>query len=126
MPMSPSHLRQANPRIRVAAAIVIAAKEDLIILDICETAMEDRGIHALAEKLGLMIRHVVVGSTLRSHLTTLLPEYLPLQERVAVVTCGGLQNGEASAIAAARRVPVLVIEPTQANQPPTSTETATV
>lgn len=116
----------SDPSIRVAAAIAIAAKEDLIILDICETAMEDRSVHALAEKLGLTIRHVVVGSSLRSRLTALLPEYLPLQERLAVVTRGVFQNGEASAIAATRRVPVLVIEPMQANQPPTSTETATV
>lgn len=116
----------SDPSIRVAAAIAIAAKEDLIILDTCETTIENRSIRALAAELGLAIRHVVTGSTLRSHPTAFSPESLPLQERLAVVTRGAFRNGEASTIAAARRVPVLVIEPMQADQPSTSTETATV
>ena len=116
----------SDPSIRVAATIAIAAKEDLIILDTCETTMENRSIRALAAELGLPIRHVVTGSTLRSHSTAFSPEYLPLQERLVVVTRGVFRNGEASTIAAARRVPVLVIEPMQANRPPTSTERATV
>ena len=102
-----------DPSIRVAAAIAMAAKEDLIVLDICEPAMDSRSMRALAEDLGLTIKHVVAGKTLRSQPATFSQAFQPLQERLVVATRGVFENAEASTIAAARSVPVLVIEPSE-------------
>lgn len=100
-----------DPSIRAAAAIAIAAKEPLIVLDICEAAIDDARIRALAAELGLTIKHVVAGKTLRSHPAAYSEAFFPLQERLVVMTRGVFSDEAASAIASARRVPVLVIEP---------------
>lgn len=44
-----------DPGFRAAAAIAIAAKEDLIIVDICEVPIDEARIRALAAELGLAI-----------------------------------------------------------------------
>jgi hypothetical protein len=104
----------------------MAAKEGLIVLDLCETAMDSRNIRALADDLGLTIKHIVAGKTLRSQPAIFSQAFQPLQERLVVATRGVFQNGEASTIAAARCVPVLVIEPPQADDSSTSAEAATI
>ncbi len=74
-----------DPSIYTAAAIAVAAKEELVVI-------EARGI-ALREP-------AICAQALRQS-----------QERLIVMTRGAFEDGAASTIAAARRVPVLVIEP---------------
>jgi hypothetical protein len=74
-----------DPSIHTAAAIAVAAKEELIVIEARGVALPDPAICAQA--------------------------FRQSQERLVVMTRGAFENGAASTIAAARRVPVLVIEP---------------
>jgi len=74
-----------DPSIHTAAAIAVAAKEELVVIDARGVALPDPAICAQA--------------------------FRQSQERLIVMTRGAFEGGTASAIAAARRVPVLVIEP---------------
>jgi len=71
--------------IHAAAAIALAAKEELVVLGAKGIALADPAICAQA------FRHT--------------------QERLVVMTRGAFEDSAASTIAAARRVPVLIIEP---------------
>lgn len=97
--------------IRTAAAIAIAAREELIIVDACEAAIDDPHIDALASELELPIKHVIAGKILRSHPAALPPAFHQLQERLVVMTRGIFADEVASTIASVRQVPVLVVEP---------------
>lgn len=101
-----------DPSIRAAAAVALAAKEELIVIDVCEPAIDDARIRALAAELGLKIKHVAASKTLLSHPAAFSPAYHQVQERLLVMTRGTFADRVASAIASARRVPMLVVEPT--------------
>lgn len=73
-----------DPSIHAAAAIAIAAKEELVVIEARGVALPDPAICAQA--------------------------FRQTQERLVVMTRGAFEDKAASAIAAARRVPVLVIE----------------
>lgn len=74
-----------DPSIHTAAAIAVAAKEELVVIEARGLALPDPAICAQA--------------------------FHQSQERLIVMTRGAFENGAASTIAAARRVSVLVIEP---------------
>ena len=74
-----------DPSIHTAAAIAVAAKEELVVIEARGIALPDPAICAQA--------------------------FRQSQERLIVMTRGAFEDGAASTIAAARRVPVLVIEP---------------
>ena len=74
-----------DPSIHTAAAIAAAANEELVVIEARGIALPDPAICAQA--------------------------FRQSQERLIVMTRGAFENGAASTIAAARRVPVLVIEP---------------
>jgi hypothetical protein len=100
-----------DPSIHAAAAIAIAAKEDLVIVQTYEGAADDARIRKLAADTGLTIRHVAAGNVLLSDPTVFSPAFRQLQERLFVMTRGVSGNDVALMIASARCVPVLVIEP---------------
>jgi hypothetical protein len=74
-----------DPSIYAAATIATAAREELVVIETQGVAFPDPAICAQA--------------------------FRQTQERLVVMTRGAFDDGTASAIAAARRVPVLVIEP---------------
>ncbi len=93
--------------IYAAAAIAIAAKEELIILETYEGDSDDARVGELATDTGLTVRRV---PAVKQKLTD--PAALPqLRERLIVMARGVLEDAAASMIAARRRVPVLVVEP---------------
>jgi hypothetical protein len=101
-----------DPSIRAAAAVALAAKEELIVIDVCEPAVDDARTRALAAELGLKIKHIAASKTLLSHPTDFSPALHQVQERLLVMTRGTFADRVASTIASARHVPVLVVEPT--------------
>lgn len=96
-----------DPSIGAAAAIAVAAREPLAVVDIGKTTIDEARIQALAAELGLTVTHVVAGETGRARLAEALA---PLQERLVVITRGVVTDDLASSLASRRRVPVLVIE----------------
>ena len=99
-----------DPAIAAAAAIAVAAKEPLVVI---ESGAEDRDnprIAQIATNTGLTIRRVAAGNLPRDP-TACLKFMRHLQERLVVMTRLPFDGAVASAIAAERQVPVLVIEP---------------
>lgn len=99
-----------DPSIAVAAAIAGAAKETLIILDAGGQNPESPQLSQLAAKTGLTLRRIAARE-LSPNPTACLEALRPLQERLLIMTRVPFDGEIASAIATARQVPVLVIEP---------------
>jgi hypothetical protein len=100
-----------DPSIRTAAAIAVAAKEELVVMEAYRSLAEDPGIRKLATDTGLRIKHVAIGDLPLSDPAPLSQAFRRLQERLVIMTRGVLANEIAVSIASARRVPWLVIEP---------------
>ncbi|MGA2794529.1 MAG: hypothetical protein ABSE69_13550, partial [Roseiarcus sp.] len=99
-----------DPSIHAAAAIAIAAKEELIVLETYGRDSDDTRIGELATDTGLTVRRVPAVEQKLSD-----PAALPqLRERLVVMARGVFEDDAALMIAATRRVPVLVVEPPQA------------
>lgn len=109
-----------DPSIHAAAAIAIAAKEPMTVVDIGEVAIDDARIRALADGLAVKITHVFAGKSLQSHPSAFSPRFFPSQERLIVMTRGVFADAETLAIASVRRIPVLVLEPTRPRDKPAS------
>jgi hypothetical protein len=99
-----------DPCVRVAAAIALAAKEELVIIG---RDTDDTEIGKLAAYTGLSIKHVAAASLKLSDPAAYTLAFRQIQERLIVMTSSGFADQSASEIAAARRVPVLVVEPEQ-------------
>jgi len=99
-----------HPTIAAAAAIAVAAKETLIVIGPGGWDREKPRIAQLAAKTGLTIQHVTAGD-LSPDPTVCLKAMGHLQERLVVMTHLPFDGATTSAIASARQVPVLVIEP---------------
>jgi hypothetical protein len=100
-----------DPSIHAAAAIAIAAKEELVVI---EADGHDAGaphIHTLAADTGLTIKRMSAPKVALPDPALCAQAFRQTQERLVVMTRGAFEDGVASTIAAARRVPVLVIEP---------------
>jgi hypothetical protein len=102
-----------DPCVRVAAAIALAAKEELVIIDTDGRNADDPDIRKLAADTGLSIKHVAAASLKPSDPAAYALAFRQIQERLVVMTRSGFADEAASRIAAARRVPVLVVEPEQ-------------
>ncbi|MGB8402079.1 hypothetical protein [Bradyrhizobium sp.] len=100
-----------DPSIHAAAAISFAAKEELVIIETDSQDADDRRIRKLAADTGLNIKRVTATRTGLVDPTACALAFRQIQERLIVMTRGAFADGAASAIAAARRAPVLVVEP---------------
>ena len=97
--------------IDAAAAIALAAKEELVIIEADGYDADDTRIRKLAAGTGLSIKRVAAARLVLADSTACALAFHHIQERLIVVTRGAFADGTASAIAAARQVPVLVVEP---------------
>jgi hypothetical protein len=100
-----------DPSIEAAAAIALAAKEELVIVEADGHDADDPLVRELATNTGLTIKRVAEARLGLADPTACAMAFRQIQERLVVMTRGAFADGAASAIAAARRVPVLVIEP---------------
>jgi hypothetical protein len=99
-----------DPSIELAAAIAIAAKEDLAIIAADERSTDDPRIRKLAADTGLTIVHFAAGNIPLSDPRGCAQAFRQLTERLVVVTRGVLANEMTLSIASSRRIPVLVVE----------------
>jgi hypothetical protein len=106
-----------DPSIRTAAAIAVAAKEDLIIAHGYEGKGDDPKIRELAADTGLAIKHAFTGKTSLSDPASYAHVLRSAQERFVVSARGVLTPELALAMASSRRVPVLVIAPSEGSPP---------
>lgn len=100
-----------DPSIHAAAAIAIAAKEELVIIEADGHNAEDTHIRTLAADTGLSIKRVTAAKSALPDPATCAQAFRQMQERLVVMTRGAFDDGVSSTIAATRRVPVLVVEP---------------
>lgn len=96
--------------IHVAAAIAIAAEEELVIIEADGHDAEDPRIRTLAADAGLTIKRMATAKIGLPDPATCAQAFRQIQERLVVMTRGAFEDEVASTIAAARRVPVLVVE----------------
>jgi len=99
-----------DPSIAVAVSIAGAAKEAVIVLDTGGQNPADEQLSQLADKAGVTIRRIATRK-LSTDPMACLEALHPLRERLLVMTRVPFDGEVASAIAGARQVPVLVIEP---------------
>jgi hypothetical protein len=100
-----------DPSIHAAAAIAVAARQELVVVEASRSVADDPRIRKLAADAGLAIKHVTVDDLPLTDSTFLDRAFRHLQERLVVVTRGVLADERAMLIASSRCVPVLVIEP---------------
>ena len=100
-----------DPSLHVAAAIALAAKEELVIIETDGHDAEDAGIRKLAAATGLTIKRIAAAGIGLVDPAACALAFRQNQERLIVMTRSALAHGAAIAISAARRVPVLVVEP---------------
>ena len=101
-----------DPSIRAAAAIALAAKEELVIIEADGRDTDDPGIRKLAADTGLSIKHVAAAGLKPTNPAACALAFHQIEERLIVMTRGAFVDEAASAIATSRRVPLLVVEPT--------------
>jgi hypothetical protein len=100
-------LTKNDPSIAVAAAIASATNDELIIVEINTDRAEKIPLTDLiAQKPDLQRVIAKVGT-----IDALLEAMVPLNERLVIMTRGASDGVLALAIASARRVPILVLEP---------------
>ena len=106
-----------DPSIQAAAAIAVAAKEELVVIDADSHDADDPYIRKLAADTGLTIKIVAAANVTFPDPATCAQAFRQMQERLVVMARGAFADAAASAIAAARRVPVLVVEPPSSAKP---------
>jgi len=100
-----------DPSIQTAAAIAMAAEEDLIIIEIYKRGDNDQHVNKLAVDTGLAIKRIAVGDISLTDPDGWAQLFRYSQERLVVMTRGVVTDEVVSLIASSRRVPVFVIEP---------------
>jgi len=100
-----------DPSVETAAAIALAAKEHLIVLDSGERGYDDNRLRELVDRTGLAVRRIVAGKASLADPAACAHAFRMVQERLIVMTRDARTHELALSIAAARRIPVLVIEP---------------
>jgi hypothetical protein len=100
-----------DPSIDAAAAIALAAKEEMIVIEADGYDTDDTRVPKLAAGTGLTIKCVAAARLGLADPTVCALAFRHVQERLIIVTRGAFADGTASAIATARQVPVLVVEP---------------
>lgn len=99
-----------DPSIMAAAAIAVAAKETLVVIEAGKQVRGKVETSRLATDTGLTVQRIV-GGELSPDPHACLEVMRALQERLVVMARTPFDGAIASAIGAARQVPVLVIEP---------------
>lgn len=100
-----------DPSIGAAAAIAFAAKEELVIIETDGVEADDPRIRQLAADTGLVIRRRAAANVRLADPAACAQAFRQITERLIVMTRGALAERAASAVSAARRVPVLIVEP---------------
>jgi len=98
-----------DPSIVAAAAVAVAAKETLVVVG-ADKLREDSQLYQLAADTGLTVRRIAAAG-LAADPSICLDALRSLHERMLVLTRLASDGAIASAIAGARQVPVLVVEP---------------
>jgi hypothetical protein len=119
----PSHIARAkgpvvaiatspdDSSIDAAAAIALAAKEELVIIEADGDDTDDTRLRKLAASTDLIIERVAADRPGFADPAACAHAFRQIEERLIVMTRGALADRTVSAIAAARQVPVLVVEP---------------
>ncbi len=100
-----------DPSVEAAASVARAAKESLVLLDVCETQAGEATLQARSAALGCPITRIPLRADERARPAALTQALERTNERLIVVTRGVLEERAALATVSARGVPVLVIEP---------------
>ena len=100
-----------------AAAIAIAAKEELVIIEAYGQSAEDARLRSLAADSGLTVKRIAAAKIELPDPSTCTQAFSQVQERLIVMTRGAFEDTVASTIVAVRRVPVLVVEPPSGAEP---------
>jgi hypothetical protein len=109
-PVATIAARPDDPSIYVAAAIAIAANEYLMIVHAHEQEIDEDGVRKLAADTGLTIKQTFTGTSL-SDPAACTQALGHVKEPLVVMSRGVLAPELALSIASWRRVPVLVIAP---------------
>lgn len=99
-----------DPCVDVAAAIALAAGEELVIAVAYDGAADDLPICKLAAGSGLTIKHIAIGKIPLSDPAHVSHALSQLKERLLVMSRGVLEHDILLGLASARRVPMLAIE----------------
>ena len=102
-----------DPCIATAAAIAMAANEELVVVAAYESTSDDLPICKLAAGAALTIKHIAVGKIQPSDPAAFSRALNELKERLVVMTRDVHKHDVALGMASARHVPILVIEPLQ-------------
>ena len=100
-----------DPSIQAAAAIAVACKEELVIIEADGHGTDEPRMQTLAADSGLTIKRIAAAKVALPDPATCAQAFRQMQERLIVMTRGAFADEVAATIAAARRVPVLVVEP---------------
>ena len=100
-----------DPSIHAAAAIALAAQEELFVLDADGQNADDPRWRLLAAETGWTVQRAAAADIGRTDPAACAQAFRQIQERLVVMTRGAFKDAIASALVAARQVPVLVIEP---------------
>jgi hypothetical protein len=100
-----------DPGIQAAAAIALAAKEELVIIEADGHNADDTGVRKLAADASLTVKYVATARLGLVDQTACALAFRQIQERLIVMTRDTFADGAPSAIATARQVPVLIVEP---------------
>ncbi len=100
-----------DPSLQIAASIARAASEDLIVVDACGSAGTAPATHVEGlANAGVRVAQMSAAESPWLGSTASPPRH-HLRERLVVVTRGAVPTDRIMAFAAARHVPVLVLEP---------------
>lgn len=99
-----------DPAIEVGAAIASATKEGLVVIEAGGQDRADSGGAPRAGEGGLAVQRIAAAGTILADPAACLEALPSIEERLIVMTRLPSNAAFASAIAAARQVPVLVIE----------------
>ena len=100
-----------DPCVATAAAIATAAGEELVVIAAYESSSDDLPIRKLAAGAALTIKHIAEAKIPPSDPSALSRALNELKERLVVMTRDVRKRDLALQMAAARHVPILVIEP---------------
>jgi hypothetical protein len=100
-----------DPSVETAAAIALAAKENLILIESGERAFDEARLRALVDRTGLAVRRIAAGKAPLTNPAACAQAFRTVKERLVVMTRDARTPDAALSIASVRQIPVLVIEP---------------
>lgn len=103
-----------DPSIHAAARLAIAAREELVIIDADHRQAGENYARKLAGETGLQEEQIAAARSAFPDPVACAQAFRHLQERLVVMSRGAFDPAVASTVAAARQVPVLVIESSKA------------